>query len=62
MRLLRLYAWPGNIRQLRNLMERLVVTVKDSLIQPEHLPGRDPGEQRRCAHDGRRFGFIVEGH
>ena len=38
MRLLRLYAWPGNIRQLRNLMERLVVTVKDSTIQPTHLP------------------------
>jgi transcriptional regulator with PAS, ATPase and Fis domain len=38
MRLLRLYAWPGNIRQLRNLMERLVVTVKEATIQPEHLP------------------------
>jgi DNA-binding NtrC family response regulator len=38
MRLLRLYAWPGNIRQLRNLMERLVVTVKETVIQPEHLP------------------------
>ena len=38
MRLLRLYAWPGNIRQLRNLIERMVVTVKDPVIQPEHLP------------------------
>jgi DNA-binding NtrC family response regulator len=38
MRLLRLYAWPGNIRQLRNLMERLVITVRDTAIQPEHLP------------------------
>ncbi|MEK7237336.1 MAG: sigma-54 dependent transcriptional regulator, partial [Nitrospirota bacterium] len=38
MRLLRLYGWPGNIRQLRNLMERLVVTVKDAMIKPEHLP------------------------
>jgi DNA-binding NtrC family response regulator len=38
MRLLRLYSWPGNIRQLRNLMERLVITVKDSAIQSEHLP------------------------
>ena len=38
MRLLRLYAWPGNIRQLRNLMERLVITVKGSGIQREHLP------------------------
>jgi DNA-binding NtrC family response regulator len=37
-RLLRLYAWPGNIRQLRNLMERLVVTVRDHTILPEHLP------------------------
>ncbi len=38
LRLLRLYGWPGNVRQLRNLMERLVVTVKDPVIQPEHLP------------------------
>jgi DNA-binding NtrC family response regulator len=38
MRLLRLYAWPGNIRQLRNLIERLVVTVKNAVIEPEHLP------------------------
>lgn len=38
MRLLRLYAWPGNIRQLRNLIERLVVTVRERTIQPHHLP------------------------
>lgn len=38
MRLLRLYAWPGNIRQLRNLLERLVVTVREGMIQPQHLP------------------------
>jgi len=38
MRLLRLYAWPGNIRQLRNLLERLVVTVRETMIHPQHLP------------------------
>ncbi|MEQ1794872.1 MAG: sigma-54 dependent transcriptional regulator [Nitrospira sp.] len=38
MRLLRLYAWPGNIRQLRNLIERLVVTMRDHTLQPQHLP------------------------
>lgn len=38
MRLLRLYAWPGNIRQLRNVIERCVVTVREDLIKPEHLP------------------------
>jgi len=38
MRLLRLYAWPGNIRQLRNVIERLVVTVPEKTIRPQHLP------------------------
>ncbi|HET6673918.1 MAG TPA: sigma-54 dependent transcriptional regulator [Nitrospiraceae bacterium] len=38
MQLLRQYAWPGNIRQLRNLMERLVITVKEGMVQPDHLP------------------------
>jgi DNA-binding NtrC family response regulator len=32
------YHWPGNIRQLRNVIERLVVTVKEHLVQPDHLP------------------------
>jgi transcriptional regulator with PAS, ATPase and Fis domain len=38
MRLLRLYAWPGNIRQLRNVMERLMITVRDQVVEPGHLP------------------------
>lgn len=31
-------AWPGNIRQLRNLVERLVVTSNSDLIQVKDLP------------------------
>jgi TyrR family helix-turn-helix protein/PAS domain S-box-containing protein len=31
------YSWPGNVRQLENLIERLVVT-SDSVIQREDLP------------------------
>jgi DNA-binding NtrC family response regulator len=31
-------AWPGNVRQLRNVMERLVVTVTDDIITAERLP------------------------
>lgn len=31
------YQWPGNIRQLENVMERLVVT-SDSIIHPADLP------------------------
>ncbi|QDU82185.1 Transcriptional regulatory protein ZraR [Polystyrenella longa] len=32
------HRWPGNVRQLRNVMERLVVTVTHELIYVEHLP------------------------
>jgi len=38
MQLLRLYAWPGNIRQLRNVLERLMIMVRERVVEPTHLP------------------------
>jgi DNA-binding NtrC family response regulator len=38
MRLLERYAWPGNIRELRNVIERAVLLCADGEIGPEHLP------------------------
>ncbi len=32
------YSWPGNIRELRNLVERLVVMCPDDVITPADLP------------------------
>lgn len=32
------YDWPGNIRELENLIERLIVTDENGLIMLEHLP------------------------
>ena len=32
------YDWPGNIREIINLIERLIVTVDDPLIEVQHLP------------------------
>jgi transcriptional regulator with PAS, ATPase and Fis domain len=32
------YSWPGNIRELRNIIERLVVTVQSDVVNPEQLP------------------------
>jgi len=32
------YNWPGNIRELKNLVERIVVLENTEIIQPEHLP------------------------
>lgn len=38
--LLSSYRWPGNIRELRNAMERAVLMSRGELILPEHLPPR----------------------
>lgn len=32
------YDWPGNIRQLENLVERMVVTCPDDIIHRRHIP------------------------
>jgi DNA-binding NtrC family response regulator len=32
------YAWPGNIRELRNVVERALLLCEDGEITPEHLP------------------------
>lgn len=57
MRLLRLYAWPGNIRQLRNLLERLVVTVRETMIRPQHLP-----EEIQASKEGLRTMVVTLGN
>ena len=38
------YDWPGNVRQLENLVERMVITVQDPIIDLPNLPGEYAGE------------------
>ncbi|MGM0888241.1 MAG: sigma-54 interaction domain-containing protein [Bacillota bacterium] len=38
------YHWPGNIRELENLIERLILTIEESIIFPEHLPQSITGQ------------------
>lgn len=38
LRVLKTYAWPGNIRELRNLCERLSILLAGRVIEPENLP------------------------
>jgi two-component system NtrC family response regulator len=47
MRALCEYSWPGNVRQLKNSMERLVVTVDGSAIHLEDLPIEMQGARPR---------------
>jgi DNA-binding NtrC family response regulator len=32
------YRWPGNIRELRNLMDRMALMIRSSSLEPSHLP------------------------
>ncbi len=35
---LRAYAWPGNIREFQNVVERMLLSVQGTAVLPEHLP------------------------
>ncbi|NOZ69535.1 MAG: sigma-54-dependent Fis family transcriptional regulator [Deferribacteres bacterium] len=37
------YNWPGNIRELRNCLERAAILIEDELVRPEHLIIRNGG-------------------
>ncbi len=37
-KVLKAYSWPGNIRELRNLCERLCILLAGKTIEPENLP------------------------
>ena len=38
LKVLKAYPWPGNIRELRNLCERLSILLAGTVIEPENLP------------------------
>jgi len=43
------YAWPGNVRQLENAIERLVVLANGATIRPEDLPQEVRESESRIA-------------
>lgn len=46
LRRLNAYRWPGNVREMENLVERIVTLYDDTHIRPEHLPAEISGERR----------------
>ncbi len=38
MKVLRVYRWSGNVRELENVMERAALLAKDGVVEPAHLP------------------------
>jgi DNA-binding NtrC family response regulator len=45
------YSWPGNLRELRNVLERLILLVSDREIQPEDLPESILKKRKRDSKD-----------
>lgn len=48
--LLEQYAWPGNIRELRNALEHAVAVAPGNVILPQHLPREVRGSESPAAH------------
>jgi two-component system response regulator AtoC len=57
--LIRSYPWPGNARELINVLERAVLLVPENGIRPEHLPIQMPAERRSLSIDRRGEDFDV---
>ena len=64
------YHWPGNIRELQNIIERAVLLSQDGVIHGYHLPptlqtgeasGTEPKEALQAALDAVEREMIVEG-
>lgn len=54
------YSWPGNVRQLENLMERMAITVQDPVIDVIHLPPEYAGEAGRPVSPPLQTGTLAE--
>ena len=61
MRMLEQYGWPGNVREVKNVIERATILAAGPFIEPQHLPPSlseapptpPPPKAARARHDGR---------
>jgi transcriptional regulator with PAS, ATPase and Fis domain len=54
MQLCQRFPWPGNVRQLRNMVERLIITCPGAMIEMEDLP------DFLCEHDQNANRFTIQ--
>jgi len=54
------YHWPGNIRELENLMERVILLLDGDVIREADLPVELFGEGGRATESGRHRGLVEE--
>jgi DNA-binding NtrC family response regulator len=46
------YSWPGNIRELKNVIESAAVITEGGFIEPPQLPGKITVLFSRTSHEG----------
>lgn len=56
------YDWPGNVRQLENLIERLVITAQDPILDITALPLEYTGEVPPLGPRGRSLSERIEAY
>jgi NtrC-family two-component system response regulator AlgB len=49
---IRSYPWPGNIRELRNTVERSVILAREDVVDDEHFPAAVPSDSDEDASAG----------
>lgn len=54
------YPWKGNVRELKNLIERLIISVDKPVIRREDLPPEIRGDVRVQVPDARAFSSLKE--
>jgi DNA-binding NtrC family response regulator len=52
------YDWPGNVREMKNVIERIVVLESAEEILPEHLP-KEIIDQKKVALQGTKEKFVL---
>jgi DNA-binding NtrC family response regulator len=60
-KLLMEYPWPGNIRELKNLMERTVLLENAAILEAQHLKLAGPARQHPSQTLGQRIDAYLQG-
>lgn len=63
MRILSKYRWPGNIREMENTIERLIIMSEGDVITVEDLPGqifRDGFDKLEAVESGKDFNTLIK--
>jgi DNA-binding NtrC family response regulator len=54
------YQWPGNVREIKNVIHRAVLNCTGDILLPEHLPERLQKSHRKVPQIGLRLGCTLK--